>query len=62
MVEEEAPEEPADDPLTDIADELSRTLDAEKKKHTLLERQFTFELDQPASEDEEEEEQAEKAE
>lgn len=59
MVEEEAPEEPADDPLIDIADELSRTIDAEKKKHTLLERQFTFELDQPAEDEEEEAEEAE---
>ena len=54
MVEEETSEEPTDDPLTDIATELSTVLAAEKKKHTLLERQFSFEIDQPVEEVEEE--------
>ena len=59
MVEEEVADEPKDDPLTDIADELSRTLEAEKKKHTLLERQFSFELDLPVEDEEEEQPKAE---
>lgn len=54
MVEEESQEEPTDDPLTDIANELCTILVAEKKKHTLLERQFSFEIDQPVEDDEEE--------
>lgn len=54
VVEEESQEEPTDDPLTDIANELCTILVAEKKKHTLLERQFSFEIDQPVEDDEEE--------
>lgn len=54
IVEEDTQEEPTDDPLTDIATELSTVLAAEKKKHPLLERQFSFEIDQPVEDDEEE--------
>merc|ERR1712098_388911 len=37
-------EEPENDPLAEIADELERTLEAEQKKMTTLESKFNLEL------------------
>ena len=41
---EVAEEEPENDPLAEIADELERTLEAEQKKMTTLESKFNLEL------------------